>query len=255
MEGKKQEEERLAGLTLVVLTAIGIAFTAFSILEFYTITGNIYNASYYSLLSIFDAEGITPITNYIAPFTLEFYRLILVLAADGVVKIVIIGLVMASFINIMSDIDIKSKLAGIVAKRISGHTVICGYSMLAERLCAELAAQKRKFIVIVDSEADAEMLRALGYQTIEGDFKSENVLRKAYVENAKTIIFDARDDFDNMMGVISAKHLNSRIKVITRVKDEYTVTKMHRAGADQCVVPEIVAGVELGNYIVSKLFR
>jgi voltage-gated potassium channel len=127
--------------------------------------------------------------------------------------------------------------------------------MLAERLCAELAAQKRKFIVIVDSEADAEMLRALGYQTIEGDFKSENVLRKAYVENAKTIIFDARDDFDNMMGVISAKHLNSRIKVITRVKDEYTVTKMHRAGADQCVVPEIVAGVELGNYIVSKLFR
>ncbi|MCL5007171.1 MAG: NAD-binding protein [Candidatus Marsarchaeota archaeon] len=255
MEGKKQEEERLAGLTLVALTAIGIAFTAFSILEFYMVTGNVYSASYYSLLSIFDAEGITPLTNYVAPFTLEFYRLIIVLAADGIVKIVIIGLVMASFINIMSDIDIKSKLAGIVAKKISGHTVICGYSMLAERLCAELAAQKKKFIVVVGSEGEAEMLRSLGYQTVEGDFKSESVLRKAYIESARTVIFDAKDDFDNMIGVISAKHLNSRIKVITRVKDEYTVTKMHRAGADQCVVPEIVAGVELGNYIVSKLFR
>ncbi|MEM3841395.1 MAG: NAD(P)-binding protein [Candidatus Micrarchaeaceae archaeon] len=255
MEGKKDEEERLAGMTLAILTAVGIVLTIFSILELYGITGNLYSASYYSLLSIFDAEGITPLTNYVAPFTLQFYKLVLVLATDGIVKIVIIGLVMASFINIMSDIDIKSKLAQISSRRMSGHTIICGYSMLSERLCSDLAASGKKFIIIVGSESDAEMLKGIGYQVIEGDFKSETVLKRAMAEKASSIIFDEKDDFDNLMGIISAKHINPKIKVITRVKDESSVTKMQRAGADQCVIPEIVAGVELGNYMVSKLFR
>ena len=255
MESRKEEEERLAGLTLALLAATGIVLTVFSILEIYGITGNIYSASYYSLLSIFDAEGITPLTGVIVPFTLTFYKLVAVLAVDGIVKIVIIGLVMASFINIMSDIDIRSKIAEISGKGMRGHVIVCGYSMLAERLCAELATQKKRFVVIVGSESEVDMLRSLGFQAIEGDFKLESVLRKAMVGTAKNIIFDAKDDFENLMGVISARHLNPKIKIITRVADEYSVTKMHRAGADQCVVPEIVAGVELGNYMVSKLFR
>ena len=53
--------------------------------------------------------------------------------------------------------------------------------------------------------------------------------------------------------MITVKKIAPKAKTIIRINDESSVTKMLRAGADLCIIPEILVGIDLGNNIVNKI--
>ncbi len=250
------ERKSIAGRTLIGLAAIAAMFTVLTLWIVFNITHNIYISGYYTISSLFDALGINTSTvlQSVAPvFSANFDILVLISIADGVVKVISVGLALAALVEIITGTSILSKLNIFEARRLDGHAIVCGYSRLGERVCDELSERKIKFVVIERENAVVEMLRDRGYTVIDGDFTKEEVLKNAAISRARFIIFAKKDDLANLMGVVTAKHINPKIRIISRGVEEYSMTKIQRAGAEICVVPEILAGVEIGNYIKSKV--
>jgi voltage-gated potassium channel len=121
--------------------------------------------------------------------------------------------------------------------------------MLAEKLCRDLKERRMPFIVIEKDPEKASTLRDLGYIAVNGDFTDKEALEDASIHTARSIVFATESDFINLLGIVTARHMNPSVEIITRVREESAITKMHRGGANFCLVPEEVAGIEIGKRI------
>lgn len=89
-----------------------------------------------------------------------------------------------------------------------------------------------------------------GYTVIEGDCVNEEVLEKARIRKAKGLIACTAEDQKNVFLVLTAKDMNPKIKVATRVNDQKAKDEFKRAGADVIVAPEVTGGYELADKII-----
>ena len=250
------ERKSVAGKTLVGLAIMAVLFGVITLIIVYHISHNLYVSGYYTIASLFDAIGVNvgPTLQALAPpFSTGFDELIVISIIDGVGKIIAVGLALAAVVEILTSTSLLTRVNIFAARRLKNHVIICGYTRMAERLCNDLAEKKVKFIVIDKDPAVAETLIERGYIVILGDFAKEDTLKNADIENARAIVFAEKNDLANLMGIVTARRLNRKIKILSRVAEEDLTVKMQRAGAELCVVPEILAGVELGGYIRSKV--
>lgn len=245
--------ENIAGRAIIVVVSFSILIAVLSAIVFDAIANNSYTAIYYTLDVMFDATGINAaqaVASGVILFSKNFDIVVIVSIIDGLMKIAIIGFIIAAFINFITGRSLKSRVAVFTAKRLKDHVIICGYTPLAERIASELRKHNRPFVIIEQDQKLVDELREVGYTVIDGDFTKHAALIRASIERAKSIVFVTESDYLNMMGMLAARHLNPKVRMITRSMDEAAVNKMHRAGADMCVVPEIVAGLEIGSKVV-----
>lgn len=250
------ERKSIAGRTLVGLAVVAIIFALVTVSVVYKITHNLYISGYYTISSLFDAIGINvgPALEALAPpFSSNFDELIAISIIDGIGKIIAVGLALAAIVEILTSANILTRVNVFAARRLRGHVIVCGYSRISERLCNELAEKKMKFVVLDNDQTVVDTLGARNYIAIRGDYTSEEALNNADIKNARAVVFAAQNDVVNLLGIVTARHLNPKIKILARVTEEDLMTKMQRAGAELCVVPEILAGIELGGYIRSKV--
>ena len=236
-------------LIIVVASASGTIF----LVHYYV--GNFYDAAYFTIAALFDINGVTlsPAFNYhLLSLDTEFYDTFPLLMLDGIVKIVAIGFILAGIVELISVINLFEKLSNIGVRKMNNGVIVCGYNDLAESICLTLKSKRRKFVVVDKDPAKVEMLRGLGYVTVRGNFTDDKVLKKCSVQSAKSIIFSTESDFENLLGIVTAHYLNPGINIISRAREETSVTKMHRAGAGLCVVPEVLAGLDIGDIINRK---
>jgi hypothetical protein len=246
--------DNVATRVIIIVLVAAFTLTIISIAIVYLISHNSYAASYYTISALFDAnnEGSTAFISAVLasnPSSYAYYSFIAVSIVDGIAKAIIIGFLIAAFINLLSNIDLKSKIEIMTAKYMKGHVIICGYSMLAERLCNDFKKNKIRFVIIEKDPEKVNLLRDLDFNVVEGDFTERKVLDYASIENAKNIIFATESDFVNLLGIVTAHHMRPSLKIIARARNETSVRKMQRGGATLCVVPEVVAGIELGDRI------
>jgi hypothetical protein len=251
----ERNTENLTTRFFVVLVLITVIFTVFSIVVVGSLVNNFYVGSYYTISALFDAVGVGPsaaVVGSLATFSPQFDEVVLVSIVDGLIKTVIIGFVIAALIGFISSIDITSRITALSRISWKGHVIICGYSGLAERIVMDLASKKTPFVIIDRDPAKTDEVRSAGFTALHEDFTTDTALRNASINTASAIMFLTEDDYDNLLGVVTARHLNDKIRIIARAKDSGTITKIHRAGAELCVVPEVLAGIELGDAIISK---
>jgi voltage-gated potassium channel len=243
----------ITGGALVALFIAAALVTVFSIAVIAHITHNFYASSYYALEALFDTDAFNSgalVASLIPPFSSGFYILFTVSVLDGIAKAVIIGFVLATLIKALVSIDLTSRISLSFTKRLKGHVIVCGYSMLAETLCNELKRRGMQFVVIDNNREKVGLLEEMGYRAIHGDFTDERVLNEAMLSRSKAIVFATESDFSNLLGVVTAKHARDDAKIITRASEEVNIGKMKRGGARMCLVPELVAGQELGDNVM-----
>ena len=250
------ERRSIAGKTLIGLAIMALLLGLVTLFVVYHVSHNFYTSAYYTVSSLFDAIGIQPGPSLITlapPFSASFDEIIIVTIVDGIGKIVAVGLALAAIIEIITGAGIISKVSLLAARRLRNHVVICGYTRIAERICNELEVQKIKFVVVDKKQPVIDMLRDRGYIVIDGDFTKREVLKSAQIEHARAIVFGTQDDTANLLGIVTAKRLNGKVRILSRVSDEDLQTKMQRAGAELVVLPEVLAAIDLGGYLRSKV--
>ncbi len=235
-------------LLLVIVIASGVGTTLF--VRSYVI--NNYDAVYFTISALFDINGVklSPTFAYnLTHLDGEFYAAFFILVLDGIVKIVAIGFILAGIVEVITNINVFEKLNTLSIRKMRNGIIVCGYNSLAETLCNRLKAQDKKFAIIDKDPNKIEMLRGMGFNAIRGNFTDKGVLERASIDRAKAIVFATESDFENLLGIVTSHYLNPKISIISRAREEQSITKMHRAGATLCIVPEVLAGLDLGDRI------
>jgi len=109
-------------------------------------------------------------------------------------------------------------------------------------------------VVIIEQDAErAERFREefAGALLIIGDATADEILEKANIAKASSLIAALASDTDNLFVVISARQLNPGLKIGARANTESTEKKLLAAGADYTVSPNLVGGAHLAHNLMN----
>jgi len=127
-------------------------------------------------------------------------------------------------------------------ERLSGHYILCGAGRVGRSAARELAREHVPFVIV---ENDAEKLAHYsdaGWLTLVGDATLEKVLRDVHIERARGLVAATTTDATNMYIVLTARSLNSKLRIIARASEEEAEKHLVSAGADTVISPYAFAG-------------
>lgn len=135
-------------------------------------------------------------------------------------------------------------------KKLKQHTIVCGFGRHALEVCQELTKQQMPFIVIEKDEAKlAELRNDMPYIFLSGDATDDDILMEAGIERASSLITTLPLDANNLFVVISARQINPKLKIISRLNHAEDGGKLRRAGADHVVMPEKIGGFYMATLV------
>src|SRR6202163_3728263 len=122
-------------------------------------------------------------------------------------------------------------------EKLEGHYIVCGFGRLGRGAADELRRGGVPFVVIDRNEERVERAMKLGMLGVAADASSDETLRDVGIDRASGLIATLASDADNLFLILSAKSLNSRLRLAARVDEEASEQKMRRAGADFVFAP------------------
>jgi voltage-gated potassium channel len=136
--------------------------------------------------------------------------------------------------------------------RLQGHYIICGGDDTAVTIIREMQATKKPFVVIEHDKSKIERLIAMGpILVVHGDATEDVVLEKAGIARAKGVLCVLPTDEANLFVTISARSLNSGLRIVTKCIEQGSRNKMIKAGADVVISPKNIGGMRM----VSEMIR
>ncbi len=233
---------RLQFALLMVVLSLGIGTAGFVFIENYPLLDAWY-MSVITLASVGFGE-IHPLSNAGRLFTSFLILFNVGLFAYSISTIIGI-FTEGGLARLMSDYQMDQQI-----KKLSGHTIVCGFGRHATEVAQELAKHQIPFVVIENHLGKAEKIREeTGYLFIEGDATQDNVLEAAGIERAAALVATLPSDADNLFIVISARQMNPSLRIISRAINEADEPKLRRAGADHAVVPERIGGYYMATLV------
>lgn len=122
-------------------------------------------------------------------------------------------------------------------KALKDHIILCGYGRLGHYLARRLKEAGIPFVIIERDAGQAGAAVSNGYLVLEGNATDEEMLMKASLPQARTVIAALGSDGDNILITLSIRELNPQCKVVARVEDPAAEKMLLRAGANQVVSP------------------
>jgi voltage-gated potassium channel len=114
------------------------------------------------------------------------------------------------------------RLRGVVALDLSEHVVVLGYTPgRTERMLAELAAEGRTRIALCawDDVPQNPVPEQPAVSFVRGDLAHVDVMTRAGVARARTVVVDGRDDNETLAIVVAVDHANPRVHVVAALRD------------------------------------
>ncbi|MFW6363352.1 MAG: potassium channel family protein [Spirochaeta sp.] len=133
---------------------------------------------------------------------------------------------------------------------LANHIIVCGFGRMGRHVCEDLHSEKASFVIIENDPDIGEELDRLGYLYLIGDSSSDELLRKARVENARGLISVVSSDAENVFTTLTAKALNPKLFVVTRAVNDETGPKLKTAGADRVIKPYELVGHRLTQLVL-----
>ncbi|NOZ76622.1 MAG: hypothetical protein GXO65_02890 [Euryarchaeota archaeon] len=108
---------------------------------------------------------------------------------------------------------IRSALGVETTRKMKDHIVLCWFNAFTDQAIEEIK-HDIPYLVIENDEAAISKLRDRNIPYVHGDPGEERSLKKAFIEDARTIILGSREDSENAFTGIASKSLNPDIRVI-----------------------------------------
>lgn len=206
------------------------------------------NSFYYVLLTI------TTVGPNYHPTTIEgkIFTMVILFFGIGTVLYIATFLTRALVEGESKKLLQEIKMGIIKMKSLKEHVIVCGYGRTGKHVCNTLKEKGLKHVVI---EKDTERCKELierNENVIQGDAEDPEVLRHAYIENAKCLIATLENDADNIYLIMTAKEINPKLVLAARAQEEAAVDRLRRVGASVVVQPQIEGGRQLVNTILKS---
>jgi len=136
---------------------------------------------------------------------------------------------------------------------LSNHVIVCGLGATGLQVVRELMATQTPFLVIDKDESRLERVsQELNAKLIflVGDASEDHVLQAAAIERARGIVAALPEDKDNLFVTVSARALNSKLRIVAKAVDPSASAKLQRAGANAVVSPGAIGGMRLASEMI-----
>lgn len=135
-------------------------------------------------------------------------------------------------------------------EKLSGHYILCGSGKTGQHVLQELLRTKRKCVVI---ESDPEKIKKLSDEkvlVIEGDATEDEILTGAGISRAAGIVTTLPTDRDNLFVVITARGMNSRLRIISKIEEVGARDKFLRSGANAAISSNYIGGLRMASELI-----
>ncbi len=135
-------------------------------------------------------------------------------------------------------------------QQLKQHVIICGFGRNGKESAQILFNNKIPFVVLEEkNELETDLDFDVPY-FMKGDATKDEVLLEAGIKNARALIITLPVDADNLFVVLTAKQLNSGIKIISRASQDSSVKKLKIAGADNVIMPDKIGGAHMATLVM-----
>ena len=228
-----------AGLYVLILMVIGTA--GYMIIESYPLL----DALYMTVITV-STVGFREIRPLSDPG--KIFTIFLIISSLGVLAYFLSNLTQSLFKTQLSFF-FGGNLKHLKQKKMENHIIVCGYGRIGSQVVFELTAFGEK-IIVIDKDHDLVVSKmAEPIQFIEGDSTEDEVLVKAGIHKARSLITTLPLDTDNLFVVLTARTLNPNINIISRASSESAEKKLRMAGVSNVVMPERVGGAHMATLV------
>jgi voltage-gated potassium channel len=133
---------------------------------------------------------------------------------------------------------------------LKDHIIVCGFGRMGHLVCSEFSALGIPFVLV---EREAALLEGFSLPhgiVLQGDATSDEVLRKAGVARARSLVTVTASDADNLYITMSARLLAEKLFIVARAEDEDAERKLLRAGASRVVSPYVIGGQRVAQAVL-----
>jgi voltage-gated potassium channel len=168
--------------------------------------------------------------------------------------VLFVGIAIASYtLTLITKLIIEGELRRTLGRRklekfvkqLHDHVIICGYGRVGMVITRQLIERKIDFVVIEKDEATFALLEDNEILGVFGDASSDEILKKANIDKARSLIAVTKNDPDNLFITISARQLNPSLYIIARSTDETIEEKFLRAGANKVICPYRLGAMQM----------
>lgn len=167
------------------------------------------------------------------------------LALDGILKILIGN----RFRSFFEETRMREK-----TKKLKNHYIVCGGGRMALAIILELDKMGKSFVVLETNNESTvskrKILEKSEWLILNRDALSEESLLEVNIDKAIGLAAVLPTDADNLFVVLSARGLNTKIRIETRIAQEKTRAKMIQAGADKVISPYAVGGMQMARNLL-----
>lgn len=153
---------------------------------------------------------------------------------------------------------------GLEKVNLNQHIILCGWNKNAEKIIDSiqyLSENKTMDLVLINDLNEEEIARLkTRYRNIQlyfvaGDFTNEQILNRANLEQAKTVVIIPNDikeslhnpDEKTILATLTIKGLEPNVRLIAYLHSKENLTHIKRANADEVVVSD-----DFGAYMVAS---
>lgn len=186
------------------------------------------------------------------------------------VLIIFTGVALFSmFTAIISSIFVTQKLKeerGLKQISERNHIILCGWNHTAEQILNIIFQRNRNSSVVIINQLPEDQIQNIllnfkekSLQFIRGDFAQEEILGRANITKARTVIIipdasagiTARSDEKTILTAFSVKAIHPKIKVYAHILDHDNEPYLKKAQVEDYIVSDSLSGVMLGEMVVS----
>ena len=115
------------------------------------------------------------------------------------------------------------------------HVVVCGWGRVGRAAAGDMVRADTEVVVI---DSDERRVGNIALPTVLGDATLDDTLRQAGVERARALVAALEGDAENLFVTLSAREMNPDLFIVARARQDDSVDKLSRAGADRVVNPQ-----------------
>jgi voltage-gated potassium channel len=168
-----------------------------------------------------------------------------------VVGISVIAYTASTFMSAIIEGEItgrwKKKMTDKKLSSLKNHIIVVGFGRLGRQIAQELRGEDVP-VVIIDREDKSFDCDRLGYLFIQGDCSlKDDILIKAGINCAKTIILAMGNDSEVLATAVTARALNEKLNIVARANSRQAAERLYRVGVNKVALPAQIGGYHMAT--------
>ncbi|MFC1829746.1 potassium channel family protein [Thermodesulfobacteriota bacterium] len=181
----------------------------------------------------------------------EIFTMVLITFGMGVILYGISTLTALIIEGELSGILRRNKMEKLI-KKLDNHYIICGGGETGHHVLDELFKNREDVVLVEQDEENIERCVATieDLLYVQGDATDDEVLITAGIERAAGILIILPSDKDNLYVTMTARMLNKKVRIISRMIDQKLALKLKTAGANSVVAPNFIGGLRMASEMI-----